>query len=112
MRLSGALSNQQALPKLEAAVRALVRCRRRTTSTMPERRALRLPMGAIQDAVLAVLAGAVEPMRPREVHAEVEQRLGRPTSQDTVSSFLSVAARRASLPVERVNYGRYVARSA
>jgi hypothetical protein len=50
-------------------------------------------MGAIQAAALDVLGEAQAPMRPREVHAAVEQVLGQPVSRDTIGSYLSVAAR-------------------
>ncbi len=72
------------------------------------RLALRLPMGAIQAAVLAVAAAEQTPMRPCEVLRAVEHRLGRAVSYDTVSSFLSVAARDPAMPVARAYGQRYV----
>lgn len=58
-------------------------------------------MGAIQDAILDTLthSGA---LRPRDVQHRVEERLGRLVSRDTVTSFLSVAARDPRSAVTRV----------
>jgi hypothetical protein len=66
------------------------------------RRELRLRMGAIQEAVLAVLGEASNPLRPCDIHALVEQRLARRVSDDTVSSYLSVAARDKRSIVRRI----------
>jgi hypothetical protein len=109
VRLSGALSNPQACPRLGAAARACAEVGKRNSSSVPKRPVLRLPLGAIQDAVIAVLVEADEPLPPRKVHELVERRFGRPVSQDTVGSFLSVAARRASMPIKRVGRSLYVA---
>jgi len=64
-------------------------------------------MGAIQDAVLDVLANTGRPMRRADVHRAVELRLQRSVSLDTVGSFLSVAARNPDMPVVRVGAGLY-----
>jgi len=67
-------------------------------------------MGVIQGAVVDILKAAAEPLRPREVRVLVEELLNRPVSQDTVSSFLSVAARQPHLPIERTGPSLYIAR--
>lgn len=64
-------------------------------------------MGTIQAAALAVLAKADAALMPRDVRALIEERLDRTVSQDTVSSFLSVACRSAESPVRRVGHGLY-----
>jgi hypothetical protein len=64
-------------------------------------------MGAIQAAVLEVLGETRAPMQPRDVHAAVERRLGRPVSLDTIGSYLWVAARAAGTPVVRTGPGLY-----
>ena len=111
MHLRGACSNPQASLRVEAANRALLRVQpRQRACSAPARPVLRLQMGAIQEAVGAALALAAAPMSRHEVHAAVERLLGRRVSQDTVGSFLSVAARRASIPIERVGPGLYAAR--
>jgi hypothetical protein len=48
-------------------------------------------------------------MQPNEVRSLVEQRLDRQVSQDTVTSFLSVASRRPCIPIERLKPRLYVA---
>ena len=65
-------------------------------------------MGAIQAAILAVLGQACEPLSTGEVHERVARRMGRTISQDTVNSFLSVAARDAGSPVRPIGPGLYV----
>jgi hypothetical protein len=84
---------------------------RQAALSPPPRHPLRLPAGAICEAAVAVLSEAREPLRPGDIRLLVEHRLDRPVSQDTVSSFLSVAARRAFLPIERVSRGLYVLRT-
>jgi hypothetical protein len=64
-------------------------------------------MGAIQGAALDALGEAAGPMRPGDLHAAVECRLQRPVSTDTISSFLSAAARSANMPVIRTGPGLY-----
>jgi len=86
-----------------------MRATHRKASKLPVRSLLRMPMGAIQDAVGVVLEQAKQPMRTPDVHAAVERLLGRRVSQDTVGSFLSVASRRPSMPIERVGPGLYSA---
>jgi len=66
-----------------------------------------LRTGAIQEAVVAVLALAASPLRAHEIHRAVERQLGRPVSLDTVASFLSVASRDVRRPVVRVEVGTY-----
>jgi hypothetical protein len=65
-------------------------------------------MGAIQNAVIAVLTEADAPLLPQQVQELAERRLGRTVSYDTVSSFLSVAARGSSMPIQRVQRGLYI----
>jgi len=110
MQLRGACSNPQVAPRVEAAagaLRALLQCV--DHGPLPARPALRLPMGAIRTAAVAALADAGRPLRCTEVRLLVEQRLDRHVSQDTVSSFLSVASRHPSMPLERVGRGLYAA---
>jgi hypothetical protein len=64
-------------------------------------------MGAIQDAVLAVLRDATEALPPREIHVRAERWLGRSASYNTVVSFLSVAARASASPILRREPGLY-----
>ena len=76
-----------------------------TEARRPTLRQLRL--GAIRAAVLIVLGEAKQPMRVREVHAAVEQRLRVAVSYETVKSALSAAGRNPAAGVERVGWGVY-----
>jgi hypothetical protein len=108
MRLGGAVSNPLVLARLEAAARARSRIGRKDgLGQAPVKPPLRLPMGAIQTAVLDVLGSTGGSLRTGEIHLRVEARLGRPVSRDTVASFLSVAARDAGSPVRRGSRGWY-----
>lgn len=100
------MSNGQVASTLAALLTRKRKLERSDLAEMPTER-LRLPQGAIQAAVLDVLRGAGGSLRPSEVRQRAEQRLGRAVSLDTVSSFLSVAARSEEWRVVRTSYGRY-----
>jgi hypothetical protein len=108
VRLTGALSNRQALPRLAVAVRRHASILASgELSRVPQQPLLRLPMGAIGAAVAQTLDQTAGSLRLAEIHALVEQRLERAISRDTVASFLSVAAREASTPIVRTAPGQY-----
>ena len=106
MRLTGALSN---LPAASALSGLLARKRKIIVADepTPSRHTLRLPQGSIQAAVMEVLAAAPGSLRPGDVREQVQRHLGVAISQDTVSSFLSVACVADAPTVIRVGYGRY-----
>lgn len=58
-------------------------------------------------AVLEVLAEAGIAMRPCDVHAAVERRLGRPVPRATVKSFLIYGSTGETALIERLGRGRY-----
>jgi hypothetical protein len=66
-----------------------------------------LRLGAIKRTVLSVLSDADGPIRARDVHASVVERLRRTVSYDNVRKVLSVAARDPSSGVARTQRGRY-----
>jgi hypothetical protein len=68
---------------------------------------MRLRCGAVQAAVIKVLAATQEPMQVRDIHASVERLLSMQVSKDSVNSCLSVGARKASPLFERIGFGRY-----
>ena len=107
MHLTGALSNPQAAPRLEAAARAHAAAAALIPDQDMPRPRLRPRMGTIQNAVLAVLNEADEPLRPYDIRVRVRRRLPVPVSYDTVASFVSVAARDPSSGVVRLRYGLY-----
>lgn len=108
MRLTGALSNPQQGSRVAAASRAFASSRKgRGLAELPARPALRLPAGVIKQAVLDVLAATDRCLRPCEVRAKVELRLGQRISYDTVAWCLGDAVRRGSSSVLRSSKGRY-----
>lgn len=76
------------------------------TSDVPEPVDSSPQVKVIQERALAILTAAEVPMRPAEIWAAVEAG-GDPMSYDAVASFLSLAAKRPDLPVERVKRGWY-----
>ncbi len=115
---SGQLANR--LPTIESLLELLLnepdrRLRQRVLAAMradrdrePEpRKALRPKQGLIQNTICAILAEATEPLQAHAVRNEVETRLGRPISLDTVTSCLSGSARDSRSTVARVGYGLY-----
>jgi hypothetical protein len=69
-------------------------------------------MGAIQNAVVALLRASVEPMHLQAIKAEVDEILRRDVSLDTINSYLSVAAKRRGSTIIRVAPGIYTASAA
>lgn len=67
----------------------------------------RLKQGAIQAAIVSVLERNKVAMRPIDIRARVSSDLGREIPTDTVTSFLSVAARSGKWPIEKVRDGQY-----
>jgi hypothetical protein len=110
MHLTGALSNRSSQEKLERLDILRRRLLRQAAQAPRPAKRLRPRNGAVQEAVLHVLAVSAEPMRVADVHAAVEHLLGRQVSQNTVGSFLSVATRQTSMPIKRVGPGWYAMR--
>jgi len=63
--------------------------------------------GAVQAAVIQVLATADKPLRACEIHTAAEKLAGTPLSWNTVKDCLHKNARRPDSPIERVSHGRY-----
>jgi hypothetical protein len=107
VHLAGALSNRSSQEKLERLDALRGRLLRQAAQAPSQAKRLRLRNGAVQRAVLHVLAASPEPMRVTDVHAAVERLLGMPVSKDSVNSCLSVGSRGAEARFERVSPGRY-----
>jgi hypothetical protein len=107
VHLAGALSNRSGQEKLERLDALRRRLLRQAAQAPRQAKRLRLRNGAVQEAVLRVLATSPEPMRVADVHAAVERLLSMPVSRDSVNSCLSVGARGAEAPFERVKIGWY-----
>lgn len=86
-----------------AALARYARVESRQLPVMP----LSSRMEEVGERVLAVLAATSEPMRPTQVWSAVESRPGESIAYDTVAGFLSLAAKRPDVPVERVKQGLY-----
>ena len=63
--------------------------------------------GAIQEAVIQVLASAERPLRAREIHAAAEELAGTALSWNTVKDCLHKHARRPDSLIQRVGHGSY-----
>ena len=63
--------------------------------------------GAVQAAVIQVLASADRSLRAREIHEIAENLAGTPLSWNTVKDCLHKNSRRAASPIERVSHGCY-----
>jgi hypothetical protein len=62
--------------------------------------------GAVQAALIQVLASADRSLRAREIHEIAESLAGTPLSWNTVKDCLHKNARRPDSPIERVGHGR------
>ncbi len=68
----------------------------------------RLGNGVVQRAVVKVLAVARRPMCGQEVRLAVEDLLGHPVSENSISSCLAYGARGREPLFAKVTRGRYV----
>jgi len=108
VRTGGGCLNPQNWSRVEAAARAVRELMDgKRPQMLPSRPILRLPMGTVQATILTVLRHSSGGQRPKEVQLRVEQRLKREVPYDTISTFLSVAAKHKTSPVIRVSKGRY-----
>ena len=104
MELNGALLNRGRLCDAYLLAQALGR------RSWPETRSqsqIRPRAGAIQEAVIRVLAAADQPLRAREIHSAAQKLAGTTISWNTVKDCLHKNARRSDVPIERVGHGRY-----
>jgi hypothetical protein len=67
----------------------------------------RLGNGVVQRAIVKVLASADRPMRLRDIHSAVEDRLGQAVSKESVSWCLRRSRSGDELRFERVAFGSY-----
>jgi hypothetical protein len=107
MRLVGALSNFEVVRSLKRLDAQRSQLLGQAKKTPLARRRLKPRCGYVQDAVTQVLAAASEPMRTPDIHASVEQLLGRAVSKNSVSSCLTADTRGNRPRFERVAPGLY-----
>ncbi len=110
MRLVGQLSNHSAALAAVFEAAAVVRPgpRELRESVVVEPAWRRLGNGVVQRAVVKVLAVARRSMCGQEVRLAVEDLLGHPVSENSISSCLAAGARGRKPLFERVARGRYV----
>ncbi|MGC2372799.1 MAG: hypothetical protein WA484_02890 [Solirubrobacteraceae bacterium] len=58
-------------------------------------------------AIERVLVDSVKPMRPREIHAEVEDLLGKSVPTSSVKNWLAMQVQDQKSQVVRLGRGRY-----
>ena len=100
----GARLNHDQLARAHRLVRSLAARPGPTTQFQGQ---IRRRAGAVQEAVIRVLAAVDGPLRAREVHTAAQQLAGEPLSWNTAKDCLHKHARRPASPVERVGHGRY-----
>jgi len=107
MELLGLLSN----PKTTLALSPLVdRARSEVHGNRSRKRrpALRIGLGIIPDAIVAVLRDADEHgLRVRDIHTAVEDLLRQPVPSSSVKNCLAVKSRGADAAFQRISRGCY-----
>jgi hypothetical protein len=111
MELSGALLNPRLQVELPRLIQVHERLAKRCPGEGPHSRVLRRRQGSVLEAVTTVLAGAAEPLRVREIHAEVEQLLAGPVPFSSVNEALSTHVSGEQGRFRRLRYGVYEHRS-
>ena len=104
MEENGASLNRDRPADAHLLVRSLAT---RSGPRTPSQSQIRPRAGAVQEAVVQVLAEADRPLRAREIHQAAQKLAGTPLSWNTVKDCLHKNARRPGSPIERVGHGRY-----
>ena len=92
MEIIGALSNPEVQGRIVRLARKLDQID--SGGSVPQTTAHRaLRVGAVPEAIMLVLSASVEPVRMKDVHAEVEAQLGQPVSRSSVKNWLANHAR-------------------
>lgn len=109
MVLRGLLSNSE----FQALLQSLTRRRGRKAPAKPAKEKVptnggRRKFASVSDAVLAVLRESGEEIRLRDIHVQVENRLGGPVSRYSVADSLRRRCRGRRPLFRRLGYGRYV----
>lgn len=109
MDLIGVLSNQDLQARLRCAIKELaaVRANGDVRGRCSYRQRPRRP-GWVVKAIEEVLADRVEPMRPKEIHAAVEELVGEPVGWSSVKQALASHLSGSSPRLARVARGRYL----
>jgi hypothetical protein len=103
----GALSNPEVQGRLERLAKKLDQIESVGLAPRPTTLGRSLRVGAIPEAIMRVLADSVEPMRMRDIEAEVEALVGQPVSRSAVKNWLANHVRGEQAPLIRLGRGRY-----
>ncbi len=105
MGIFGALSNPEIQERLKQLSEQLVKIAARKHP--PARPKPRLRAGAVPAAIMRVLADSVEPMRMRDIHAEIERLLGQSVTRSAVKNYLANHCQGEQPRFVRLARGRY-----
>jgi hypothetical protein len=109
MELVEALSNHETQDQLRRLSEKLDRIgasgARPRSSARSDRR---LRSGLVPKAIMRVLSESVEPMRMKDIHAEVERALGQPVSRSAVKNWLANHVDGDNDLFVRLGRGRYL----
>ena len=110
MELVGALSNPETQEQLRRLSEKLDLLATKSAARRPSARLdRRLRSGLVPQAIMRVLSESVEPMRMKDIHAEVERDLGQPVSRSAVKNWLATHAGGKKALFVRLERGRYLA---
>lgn len=108
MGLLGSYSNPETQGRLRQLSEKLERLAASKTAPCPSaRRDRRLRGGLVPKAVERVLGDSGKPMRACEIHAEVEELLGRSVPASSVKNWLAKQVQDQQARVVRLGRGRY-----
>jgi hypothetical protein len=103
-----AISNPEIQTRLRQLSDKLDRLAASNVAPRPSaRRDRKLRAGLVPNAIERVLADSGEPMRARDVHAEVEDMLGTSVPASSVKDWLAKHVQGQQLQVVRLGRGRY-----
>jgi hypothetical protein len=109
MELVEALSNseiQDQMKRLSEKLEQVAASNAKPRSSARSNRRLR--GGLVPKAIMRVLGEAVEPMRMKDIHAEVERELGQPVSRSAVKNWLASHVEGDNALFVRLGRGRYL----
>lgn len=108
MGLLGCYSNQKIHARLRQLSDKLDRLAASHVAPRPSTRQDRkLRTGLVPKAIERVLADSYEPMRARDIHAEVEEMLGMSVPASSVKNWLAKQAQGQQSRIVRLGRGRY-----
>jgi hypothetical protein len=107
MGLLGCYSNPEIQGRLRRLSEKLERLAASNAPRPSARRDQKLRVGLVPKAIERVLADSGEPMRARDIHAEVEEMLGMSVPASSVKNWLAKQIQDQQLQVVRLGRGRY-----